>query len=102
MSDIVERLRNGKERHEWGAHYLCEKAADEIERLRTVNDLRGSALLKSDEYIFALEGRFERLRAALRRLAGEDVWMENGARWHDVGKMQDGVRKIAKEALEKD
>ena len=35
MNDIVERLRNGKERHEWGAHYLCEVAADEIDRLRT-------------------------------------------------------------------
>lgn len=34
MNDIVGRLRSGRERQEWGPHYLCEIAADEIERLR--------------------------------------------------------------------
>lgn len=54
----------------------CEKAADEIERLRKVNDLRGSALLKSDQYIFALEARFERLKAALRAWQRSNEAME--------------------------
>lgn len=62
MSDIDWKAENAKKTA------AVEEAHREIERLRKVNDLRGSALLKSDEYIFALEGRLERLRAALREM----------------------------------
>jgi hypothetical protein len=45
------------------------------------------------------EAENERFRAALREIASDDLYMRNGASWHDVAKMQDGVRQIAREAL---
>jgi hypothetical protein len=46
-----------------------------------------------------IDAEIERLKAALREIASDDLYMRNGASWHDVAKMQDGVRQIAREAL---
>ena len=45
------------------------------------------------------EKRVEALEAALRELAGDDIYNRNGSDWHDVGAMSRGVREFAKSKL---
>lgn len=42
----------------------------------------------------------ERLRAALRDIAEDDIYLRNCATWHDTGKMKTGVQAFARAALE--
>ena len=58
-----------------------------------------AALSRAWTRIIEKDAEIERLRAALREIASDDLYMRNGASWHDVAKMQDGVRQITREAL---
>lgn len=42
----------------------------------------------------------ERLRAALREIAGDDLYLIHASSWHDTGHMMRGVQAIARRALE--
>jgi hypothetical protein len=45
--------------------------------------------------------RIAELEAALRRLARDDLYLEHGSTWHDVGKLTRGVQAFALAALSK-
>lgn len=47
----------------------------------------------------SMQRRIVELEAVLLDLAGDDLYRKNMSDWHDVSKMEIGIRKIAKDAL---